>query len=124
MPESRNLGAGNTKDGESIFWSPRMALLDEKQWAYIQKRYHMTPREVQVAKLICQGLKNGEISGALKIRHGTVKTHLRNIYRRVRVKSKIQMLLKFVDDATGFSAKSGIAPPIPIAEVKKPTTRV
>ena len=62
----------------------------------------MTPRELQVAILVCRGFNNDEIAKALKIRHGTVKTHLRNIYRRVRVKSKITLLLKFVEDINKF----------------------
>ena len=42
----------------STYGLPRVVLFDEKRWHYIQSRYHMTPREVQVAKLICRGLDN------------------------------------------------------------------
>lgn len=80
----------------------------------------MSSRELQVAKLVCEGFGNEEIAKALKIKHGTVKTHLRNIYRRVRVKNKLAMLLRFVDVALKFSTKSKIAPAIPIVEIKKP----
>ena len=78
--------------------SKRISLINEKQWKYLKKLYKMTPREVQVAILTCEGLNNNEISKALKIKHGTVKTHLRNVYRRVRVNNKILLLLKFVND--------------------------
>ena len=78
-------------------------LLDKKQWSYVQRRYHLTPRECQIAELICQGLQNGNIAKYLRITPGTVKTHTRNIYRKVRVQSKIAMLLKFVADARGLS---------------------
>ena len=74
-------------------------LLDSKQWSYVQRRYNLTARERQIAELICQGLQNGSIARHLRIRPGTVKTHTRNIYRKVRVKSKIAMLLNFVTDA-------------------------
>ena len=104
----------------SLFKRPTVALLDERQWSYLQKRFHMSPRELQVARLICEGVGNEDIAKALKIKHGTVKTHLRNIYRRVRVKNKITMLLKFVDAALKFSVKSKITPPIPIVGIKKP----
>ena len=104
---------------ESVFKSPRVALLNEKHWLYIQRRYHMSPRELQVAELVCKGFSNEEIAKDLKIKPGTVKTHLRNIYRRVRVKNKITMLLKLVDQATKFSTKSRITPPIPIVNIKK-----
>ena len=77
-----------------------LILLESNQWSYLQKRYNLTPRERQIAELICQGLRNGSIAKYLCIKPGTVKTHTRNIYRKVRVKSKIRMLLTFVTDAT------------------------
>ena len=125
MDHSRHLGTEEDIRGdESIFQPTHIALLDEKHWSYIQRRYHVSPRELQVAKLVCQGFNNKEIAKELKIKHGTVKTHLRNIYRRIRVKSKIAMLLKLVDAATKFSAKSGITPPIPIVEIEKPVKKL
>jgi len=80
-------------------------LLDKKQWSYVQKRYGLTPRERQVAELICQGVRNGNIARYLRIRPGTAKTHTRNIYRKVHVKSKISMLLRFVTDARELSTQ-------------------
>lgn len=104
----------DSREHGPVFQTPRIALLDENHWLHIQKRYRMSPRELQIAKLICQGLNNEQIAGNLKIKHGTVKTHVRNIYRRIRVRNKITMLLKFIENAIKFSAKSGITPPIPI----------
>jgi len=106
-------------DDDPVLEQPRVSLLNAKQWLYIRKRYHMSPRELHVAKLVCEGFCNKEIAKTLKIKPGTVKTHMRNIYRRVRIKRKIEMLLKFVDDATKFSNTSGTTPPISIVEVKE-----
>lgn len=78
---------------------PDVILLNEKQWSYVQSRYDLTPREREIAELICQGRRHCNIAKVLQIRPGTVKTHTRNIYRKVHVKSKIAMLLKFVTDA-------------------------
>jgi len=84
--------------GKEPSTSPRLnvILLDRKQWAYVQKKYELTRREREIAELICQGLRNGSIARALRIRPGTAKTHTRNIYRKIQVKSKIRMLLRFV----------------------------
>jgi DNA-binding CsgD family transcriptional regulator len=126
-PASQPEKKGKRKDigsDDSFYQRPDVALLDEKQWFYIRRRFHLSPREVQVAKLVCQGFTNGEISGKLKIKPGTAKTHLRNIYRRIRVKNKISMLLKVVDQASKFSARSGITPPIPIVDMKKPVKKL
>lgn len=109
----------NIKKDDMLFKQrPPGILLDEKQWLYLKERYHMTTRELQVSILVCRGFNNNEIAKSLKIKHGTVKTHLRNLYRRVRVKSKILLLLRLVDDVNRFYApsKHGV-PPIHISEV-------
>ncbi|UCE99932.1 MAG: helix-turn-helix transcriptional regulator [Planctomycetota bacterium] len=82
---------------------PDIILLNEKQWTYVQNRYNLTPRERQIAELVCKGLRNGNIAKYLCIKPGTVKTHMRNIYRKVHVKSKIAMLLRFVTDSRDLS---------------------
>ncbi len=105
---------------DSLFKRPSGILLDEKQWAFLKDRYHMTPRELQVAILVCRGFSNEEIANALNIKHGTIKTHLRNIYRRVRVKSKINLLLKLVEDVKRYYEPSkGREPEIPIKDIPK-----
>jgi len=103
-PKSGNIGSVDSEGKR-----PEVVLLNEKQWSYVQSRYDLTPRERQIAELICQGLRNGSIAKALRIRPGTVKTHTRNIYRKVHVKSKIGMLLRFVTDARDlFTQYEGI----------------
>jgi len=83
-------------EGDTYCRYAKLILLDQKQWLYVEKRYNLTPREREIAELICQGLQNGSIARHLRIRPGTVKTHTRNIYRKTQVKSKIAMLLRFV----------------------------
>ena len=109
----------NIKKDDLLFKQrPPGIILDEKQWLYLKERYHMTARELQVAILVCRGFNNNEITESLKIKHGTIKTHLRNLYRRVRVKSKIMLLLRLVDDVNRFYAPSKQSvPPIAISEI-------
>jgi DNA-binding NarL/FixJ family response regulator len=109
----------NTRD--PFYTPPRITILNYKHWAYIQKLYRMSPREVEVAQLICQGFNNDQIAKDLKITHGTVKTHLRNIYRRVRVQNKIAMLLRLVAQVANLSAQSGTTVPFPDVDIEKQT---
>ena len=71
-------------------------LIKPRRWTYLQNRFELTPRERQIAELVCQGLRNDDIASELEITAGTAKTHIRNIYRKVHVKSKISMLLMFI----------------------------
>jgi len=108
--------------GDSFYGRPSVVLLDEKQWSYIQRRYRMSPREVQVAKLVCQGFTNGDIAKRLKVQPGTVKTHLRSIFSKTHAHNKITMLLRCLENAGRFSARPKDAAPFPTVE-QNPTPK-
>jgi DNA-binding CsgD family transcriptional regulator len=74
-------------------------MLDDRQWCYLRSRYDLTVREQQIARLICQGLRTVAIAEHLRIRPGTVKTHIRNIYRKIKVKNRVNLLLRFMGEA-------------------------
>lgn len=106
--------------GHSLYMLPDVALLDEKQWRYVQRRYHISPRELEVAKLVCKGFVNGNIAKKLNVKQGTVKTHLRSIFAKTHAKNRITMLLRFMDDANKFFNKSPDTLSVPIVDRKKP----
>jgi len=107
MLQLPNSNFEDTGRGDSGRKQPEVVLLNTKQWSYVQNRYNLTPREREIAELICQGLRNGRIAKVLRIKQGTVKTHTRNIYRKVHVKSKIAMLLRFVTDTRNLATQWG-----------------
>lgn len=74
-------------------------LLGDVQWAYLQRRYELTTRERQIAELVCRGLRNDRVARHLGVRPETVKTHLRNVYRKTGAKSKVLLLLRFLREA-------------------------
>jgi DNA-binding CsgD family transcriptional regulator len=94
-------------------------LLDEQQWMYIKSKYNLSSREVQAAILLCRGFSNEEIANALDIKPGTVKTHLRNLYRSFQVNGKVLLILAIVDDVIDHFYARKISPPvhIPIQEL-------
>jgi len=71
-------------------------VLKAKQWDYLSKCWHLTPREVQVAKLVCKGLDNEQIGHKLHIAYNTVRAHLGNMFRKVGVRGKATLILEFV----------------------------
>lgn len=78
---------------------------DKSQWVFIKNRYHMSLRETQVAILVCRDFDNEHVAEALKVKQSTAKTHLRSIYRKTGVSSRLSLLLRFLDDIE----KSGMA---------------
>ena len=69
-----------------------------KQWELLSKSWHLTPREVEVAKLVCGGLNNEKISKKLRIAYNTVRAHLGNIFRKVGAKGKAGIILEFIEN--------------------------
>ncbi len=67
-----------------------------KQWEYLEKCWHLTPREIQVAKLVCKGLDNEQIREKLGIEYNTVRAHLGNISGKVGVGGRANLILRFV----------------------------
>jgi NarL family two-component system response regulator LiaR len=53
----------------------------------------LTPREVEVLRLIAQGCENREIAGKLVISDATVRTHVSNILGKLHLASRTQAAL-------------------------------
>ena len=53
----------------------------------------LTAREIEVARLASMGLRNKAIGDRMSISEGTVKTHLHNIYEKVHVQSRAELVL-------------------------------
>jgi len=111
---------GNIDPGDSIYKQPDVSLLNDKQWAYIQKRYRISPRELEVAKLVCRGYVNGNIAKKLKVKPGTVKSHLKSIFCKTHARNKITLLLRFMEDVNNFFGESQRPASFSIVGVKKP----
>lgn len=53
----------------------------------------LTPRELEIVRLAAEGLRNREIAERLSITEGTVKIHLHNIYEKLGVTGRSQLIL-------------------------------
>lgn len=53
----------------------------------------LTPRELEIVRMVAQGLRNRGIAEKLFITEGTVKVHLHNIYEKLGVDGRVELTL-------------------------------
>ena len=51
----------------------------------------LTPREIEIVRLVCTGMRNREIALRLGIGEGTIKTHLHQIYDKLQLSGRLQL---------------------------------
>jgi DNA-binding CsgD family transcriptional regulator len=54
----------------------------------------LTPQELQVAQLITEGATNREAAAALFVTPKTIETHLNHVYRKLGVRSRVELVQK------------------------------
>lgn len=51
----------------------------------------LTPREIDITRMVAMGINNREVGARLFITEGTVKTHLHAIYEKLALKGRVQL---------------------------------
>lgn len=91
-------------------WGKRMSLEgreDRGKSGEVQKDLMalLTPRELQVLKLVAEGKSNKEIGWALKIGTDTVKLHVTHILQKLEVAGRTQAAVVYVQ--SGWNNRGG-----------------
>ncbi|MDF3000448.1 MAG: hypothetical protein K0Q48_567 [Bacillota bacterium] len=59
---------------------------------HVSSLYNLTPREQEVMEFICKGYNNAEIADELFISQNTVKHHIYNLFKKLNVKNRIELI--------------------------------
>lgn len=71
-------------------------IFSESEWARLEKELELSPRQVEIVQLLCDGHKNYSAALALGISVHTVRTHLRQLYTKLDVSDRFEMLCLLV----------------------------
>lgn len=67
-----------------------------------QRKYGLTPRELEIVSAVVAGYANKEIAEHFKISEDTVKHHLSNIFDKVGVSTRLELALFAVNQALPY----------------------
>jgi DNA-binding CsgD family transcriptional regulator len=65
-----------------------------------EPKHDLSKREFQIIELILQGKSNKEISETLFISLNTVKNHIYNLYQKLRIKNRGQLMILLFNEAS------------------------
>jgi DNA-binding NarL/FixJ family response regulator len=87
----RQVAAGEQSwNGKAIAGALRLVL--QREQAVAAAASTLTPREVEVTKMVAAGLRNKDIASRLDITEGTVKFHLHSIYEKLRIDGRYALI--------------------------------
>jgi DNA-binding NarL/FixJ family response regulator len=77
-------------NGKAMASALRLVLQREQAVASLSST--LTPRELEIARMVARGLRNRDIAGQLAIAEGTVKFHLHSIYEKLHIDGRFALM--------------------------------
>lgn len=83
--------AAQRRSGGASVLSNQPEMRVSHDWA---RDHRLTERELEIVRLICQGMKNGAMARRLGLATPTIRFHLRNLHKKLDTSDKVDIVLK------------------------------
>jgi DNA-binding CsgD family transcriptional regulator len=72
----------------------------------------LTETERRIAALVAQGQTNREVAAAMFVTENTVQTHIRHIFRKLGVRSRTELAVRFSSASASIATEARSSPPL------------
>lgn len=73
----------------------KVKMLEEDKWIYFGKKYRLAAREIEVCKMILEGLQYKEIALKMDLSENTIETYRKRIFKKCNVQNKTELLRNY-----------------------------
>ena len=63
---------------------------------YLQEQHGLNRTYAHIIELVCAGMTNDQIANRMRMNPFTIKDYLLKIYRKEKVNSRVQIIIKFL----------------------------
>ncbi len=89
--------------------------LTEGQWLRIAERLELSRRELEIVRLLFHGAQDKIVAKELAISINTCHTHLKRLYSKLGVESRVELVLDIVrEHLTGLEIGQQRGPSVPL----------
>lgn len=71
-------------------------LFSEIEWTDLGRRFALSPRQRQIARMICLGRSNRSIGQRLGLKLDTIRMHNRELFRKLGARQRIGVVVRLV----------------------------
>jgi DNA-binding NarL/FixJ family response regulator len=75
---------------------PLPELFTADEWNRLATELRLSPRQAQVARLICLGLSKEEMATRLRVSEPTARLHVKELFRKLRVNDRVGVPVRLV----------------------------
>lgn len=84
-------------------------IFSDERWRELGEHLGLTPRQRQIARMICRGTTKETIARELSISVPTVRMHADALYKRLRVHSRLALAIRLVLAERKLARRTGRA---------------
>lgn len=83
-----------------------LAPIEASTWAGVVKSLRLSPQQVRIVECLLRGMRDKDIAATLELREPTIRTYLKRIFQRVRVRDRIELVIRVFTVAQDIRAKT------------------
>lgn len=98
-------GANDASPSQQPYPLPELFTADE--WKALGLAFRLSPRQLEVARLICLGVRKQKIAESLKVSEAVIRLHVKELFQKLDVHDRVGVPVRLVVTSHGGSMLTG-----------------